>query len=799
MDEKLKSRLSVQENERIEKWRQLSETFSVIPLVGKAPIETGWTKWCHEKRPFRPEEFIGKNAGIACGPASGIIVLDIDEPQRFRELQEEKGWQTKVTYVVRTGSGKRHFYYKYPNDGLVYGKRSWKEGKTTIFDVLGVGGQVVATYSIHPGTGEPYMGLNLSEVTDAPTWLIDYLREGKEHKADNVAIENVNLPADETGAESIAVDSLPIPDDKKALIKEGVPKGKRSEAIMSVMESMLLAGCAESQIRAVMDQYPIGEKYREAGASREKWFAGRMKKARAYVASIEAQMETQQNKQSSKPSISDLLYDIGTECHLFQNEGMGYARIHQDGVVRIHKLTSPKFKGYLRNAYRAKYNRNPNSSAVQEAVENLQAKAQEEGREEPVSFRIAEHEGHIYIHLGLNDTKSVDIHPSYPGGWQVINDPPVNFIWKKSMRPLPVPVHGGSIEELRPIINCPDDKAWKMIVGWIIGSLKPQGPFPVLIIHGEQGAAKSNLSRICHNLIDPSDAVLRGLPQDIRGLVVSASNAWVLSFDNLSGMRRQFSDAFCRLSTGGALTPRKLYEDDEEFVFQVARPIILNGINNMVKMPDLLNRSILIELPALSSSQRKTEAQITAQFDHVRPRVLGALYTAIAKAIQDHQSINLPAMPRMADFAVWVTAAEEALGWNQGDFIKAYTENQSTGADVAISAYPLAQAIISLMETRTQWEGFAQDLLSDLNDLHSVTDEIKNSKNWPKQANAMSNILTTTATILRENKGIDVQSKRSNKGMKIVIKKISSLVLVPKNDDSDDEYSFEDECIMKVL
>ena len=49
----------------------------------KGPVENGWQRWCREKRPFDQANFSTDRAGIACGPASGVLVLDVDNHHLF--------------------------------------------------------------------------------------------------------------------------------------------------------------------------------------------------------------------------------------------------------------------------------------------------------------------------------------------------------------------------------------------------------------------------------------------------------------------------------------------------------------------------------------------------------------------------------------------------------------------------------------------------------------------------------------------------------------------------------------------
>ena len=56
--------------------------------------------------------------------------------------------------------------------------------------------------------------------------------------------------------------------------------------------------------------------------------------------------------------------------------------------------------------------------------------------------------------------------------------------------------------------------------------------------HGEQGSAKSVLSKLLRALIDPSAAPVRAMPRDERELFIAAGNAHVLAFDNSAARRR---------------------------------------------------------------------------------------------------------------------------------------------------------------------------------------------------------------------------------------------------------------------
>ena len=123
-------------------------------------------------------------------------------------------------------------------------------------------------------------------------------------------------------------------------------------------------------------------------------------------------------------------------------------------------------------------------------------------------------------------------------GWRVIDDPPVRFRRAAGMQPLPIPVPGGSIDRLRFFVNVQSEADFVLVVAWALAVLRNRGPYPVLVLVGEQGSAKSTFSAILRRLLDPNTAPLRALPREDRDLFIAASNGHVLVFDNVSGPGR---------------------------------------------------------------------------------------------------------------------------------------------------------------------------------------------------------------------------------------------------------------------
>jgi hypothetical protein len=455
-----------------------------------------------------------------------------------------------------------------------------------------------------------------------------------------------------------------------------------------------------------------------------------------------------------KLSQADKLVRLAECVELFHTPGADpetFAVVEVNGHKETLAVRQSQFRGWLLQRFFTAYEKAPGGQAMQDAVNTIDARAKIEGSECPVFTRVAECDGAIWLDLADADWRAVRVKAT---GWEVVADPPVRFIRRRGMLPLPVPVTGGRIVELRSLVNLPDDDQWILAVAWTIAALRPGRPFPVLVVNGEQGSAKTTLCKMLRALIDPNEAPLRRTPREEQDLVIAAKNSWVVGFDNLSGLKPNLSDALCCLSTGNGFGKRKLYTDDEEALFNVMRPVLINGIEDIVTRPDLLDRSVQLMLRPISDKDRRDEDSLWAEFEQVRPRVLGALLTAVCTALKGLPSARLPSKPRMADFAKWVVAAEPALGWPAGRFMEAYTANRDSANDLALECAAVAGGVQTFMADRSRWEGTWKELLAELNRL--ADDATRKDEDWPKSARGLSGQLRRIAPNLRRA-GIDSQ------------------------------------------
>ena len=468
--------------------------------------------------------------------------------------------------------------------------------------------------------------------------------------------------------------------------------------------------------------------------------------------------------QGGKKSQSTVLVDLCAGLELFHDaDSSCYAIIKKPKHREVWPVQSRAFKNWLSHAYFNLSKQGARGAAVTDALATVEARGQHQSKQREVFQRVAWLGNKIVLDLADDAWRVVEIDET---GWRILNKSPVMFTRRIGMAPLPAPVTG-NLTDMVDFINVKHDDV-PLVIGWLLMAARGRGPYPILIFNGEQGTGKSTTTRVLRSLIDPSTVPLRGLTRDVRDLLVTAANNHCIVSDNLSGLSAELSDVFCRLSTGGGFAERQLYTNREEVLVNIQRPIILNGIDEVASRGDLMERSLIIHLPLIKETAREPESAFWKRFDDALPGILGGLCDALSCALRNQHSVKLERKPRMADFALWVTAAETALGWTPGAFMASYTANLDSGVEVALEASPFGEALLKYMTgNRKDWSGTATDLLNELE--RTAHDRAVKSQAWPKSGKGAASALRRLSPLFRRmGIIIDQQHREAGTGRRIV-------------------------------
>ncbi len=463
-----------------------------------------------------------------------------------------------------------------------------------------------------------------------------------------------------------------------------------------------------------------------------------------------------------KKSRATILIEIGEKMTLFHDcNGETYAEIKTTLSREKWPIKSKRYKEYIANKYYQLTGNGVDRASINDATATLSAKARFDGKQRDVFLRVASIDDKIYIDLCDEKWRVVEITAD---GWKVLDDSPVVFLRNRGMAPLCEPSKNGNISCLWKYLNI-DEAHQPLVTAFLVAALRQQAPYPIMVLLGEQGTAKSTVARILRSLIDPSHVPLRAPPKDARDFLVGAVNNWCITLDNLSGMQPWLSDCMCRLATGGGYSSRELYSDHDETLIEVERPSIVNGIDDVATRPDFAERSILLHLLPIPEEMRTSERKLWSGFEKCRPEILGAILDMLVCATRNIHSVNIKRLPRMGDFVEWAVAAENGAD----KFLYLYNENQKNIVLAGLESSPVGKSVMALMDSSTNWTGSMSDLHNRLTDF--IDEDTRRSKAWPKSSNWLSNSLRRLGSPLRKI-GIDVSHNENDR--KVTINKFST-------------------------
>ena len=512
-----------------------------------------------------------------------------------------------------------------------------------------------------------------------------------------------------------------------------------------------------------------------------------------------------------KKSQPTVLIEMADDCELFHTaDDEAYAVVKTPTSRQVFAVRSAGFRRYLSQRYFKLFGKGVGNQALQDALITIEAKANFNGTLRQVYKRVANLGDRIYLDLCDEKWRVIEVTAA---GWQVLNCSPVMFTRTKDMLSIPEPKHDVSdailsvndlvknkeekyknIYLLKRFVNVCDDD-YPLIYAFILACLRGIKPYPVLLLQGESGTGKTTTARNIRGLIDPSKADVLGKPKDENELKTCANNSYILAIDNLSGLSKDFSDVVCQIATGASSSKRKLYTDNDVETYEIARPIILNGIDDIASRGDLLNRSFQVNLPQLNDDKRGDEQELATQYNQAKPVILAAFLDMLSVGLRDYDKIEkIKTSGRFVSLPRFVTAAERGLGLPEL-FAKTYDKNTKQGVELALETSPLAQALITFMNLKAIWTGTIGELFQQLNDRFKTDSLTLQSGLWPKTPRYLSGELTRLAPQLRQTH-IDIKTKKESHGMTITlekVRKIASLAslasLNNKNNELQDEPS----------
>lgn len=463
--------------------------------------------------------------------------------------------------------------------------------------------------------------------------------------------------------------------------------------------------------------------------------------------------------------------DIHYDFFLDQSEDLYTSVWHEEkNYTEIRRCDTVEFKAIISKMYRDTHRRVPQAGAIRDALGVLHGNALYEGGKHTLENRMQWIDECLWYDLTNPNWETIKIEA---GSWSLAKHTPMPLFRREvHNRPQVMPEEGGDIYSFLDFVNIANKEDELLLLVFLVSCFIPGFPHPIAYFYGPQGSAKSTMSRLLRTLIDPSRIDVSQIPDSERELDQLFEHHRFIAFDNISFLSDKLSDTLCKAVTGVSSSKRKLYTNDEYQIYSYQRCIALNGINLLALKPDLLERSILFELLRVDKNKRVYEGDFWKRFDQEKPKLLGAIFSIISKALIIKKTVSLNERPRMADFALWGYAITEAMGRNGDDFICAYNKNLNKQTMEVLYEHPTASSVLVFMENREKWEGTASALLTEL---HFVADKDSTHRKLPESANALSRSLAQVKTSLEEG-GIRF-TRKDGKERSIILERIASNII----------------------
>lgn len=478
-----------------------------LPLRRKKPNGMGW-----QRRQSTPDELpalfpkASMNIGILLGELSGWLVdIDLDCPEARRLAPH---FLPSTATFGRPGNPRSHYFYYSP--GTVtqqYRDPRPKDLGGMVIERRSTGAQTVFPPSLHP-SGEP-ISWSLESATGVscecnteegqPTyWPYCECVTGPVHHIDQAELARL---CNRLGAAALSARCWPARGTRNLaagalgglLARAGWPSERAAHFVRLVAQT---AGDEEYESRAKfaatsVDNFKAGREVTGLPRLREYFgeaVAQQLARSLEPPRMAEARL-TNDREKKDKPSFAATLI-AHTEAQgaiLFHtSDRVAFASLPTStGRVAI-PLRSTEMSSWLhKEAF--SLNRTLSSTVLSEVLGGLEGRALHERQRGEVHQRVAASEERITLDLGTGKVAVVQA-----GDWSLETTWDMHFRRPNTSLALVEPSKSGSLDALRPLLNIGDDASWRLAAVWLLSTLFPSFPCPILVLGGEQGTAKTS-------------------------------------------------------------------------------------------------------------------------------------------------------------------------------------------------------------------------------------------------------------------------------------------------------------------
>jgi hypothetical protein len=456
----------------------------------------------------------------------------------------------------------------------------------------------------------------------------------------------------------------------------------------------------------------------------------------------------------------------GTELWHDPDEN-GYSTIERDSHLEHHKIESRGFIRWLVKQYHDRSGVYPKRKELKEAIYQIELHASFEGEEKNPRVRLNYVEGALWLDLGRSDWQGVKVTTD---GWEKVSRLEAPITRAEGNRPLPIPVRGGNIKELRQFVNIQHDDEFALFCGTVASLYNTFGNYVTAHFFGPAGSGKTTATRLMRRLVDPHKVETQQRAT-VRDLFHGKSH--VVAFENVSKIDDALSDAICQLNTGTGSSERKYYAQFTQVMSSLHCPVLINGIpSNLIEREDLASRTVAFAFGIIGDSVISDDT-FWRRFEIAWPKLLGIILDGVVGALRVRKAFNEDNdaaakvlldgwKTRFVDYAVFGEAACRAMGFADGVFTQAYKDNQDRAFRYLAENNPICIGMRALMVGRPRWQGYPEQLYEAIRPLApGLKDQVPNSSWLMREDGKRPCCLARAIPVLKKVYDMDVRMHQS--------------------------------------
>lgn len=465
----------------------------------------------------------------------------------------------------------------------------------------------------------------------------------------------------------------------------------------------------------------------------------------------------------------ELLISIASESSKFYHDAdrKTYASYPMGNKIHFCMLGSQEFNDYMTCKFLELENRAPNPKALQTALNTLSARAKFKGELVAVFLRVAKVNDEYWIDLCNDLRQAVCITPKT---WNVVDNPPIKFIRSSTMRALPTPVKGtGNLDALWNVTNF-QKKDRLLVLVWSIEALRPDTPYPIMAVTGEQGSAKSSSHSKLRDMIDPNKINLRAAANKRDDLIVGTVSNHVQSYENLSSLTPEVQDLFCSMATGSGFAKRQWYSDSDEVTLDIKKPVMLNSIPNVLTAQDAIDR--VVNIQCLPLAKKQSEVTLNEYWQKHYPAAFTGLLDAFVDALAHLPEVSLEGEEpsRLIDFTLLGEAVYLAHGLPAKSFLNEFRVRRQQNINNTIEESPVAVAMLNYLKANEDgFEGTVGLLATALIPFYADDEKPLTAKSLGLTIQRLKPALRQLGAVLEK------EGKRESNGFPCSLKRDSSI------------------------